>query len=468
MCQNAFAQSDSQISSGKTYSATHRKRARKHKKKKCAPDDRACDLDRHIEEVEKQVSSFTKDYAEGSIWEVDELKSECDKKRSTRCTFRYVLLGPTYVMRAVTWPFALFADVLIKEHVVKKAVDLISNDERTIWVYPKLEMGFGSGFGGGVGITNLDVMNDNYRLDAGYVVNVNLNQRADFRLRKPDAITIGGKPFSYDVSTGISHIKNYQFYGMGIESSKDDISYAKIDSTYAGGIVGYEALPHFFLEAQFQAEAYSIRSSEGVSPSIEDAFPSSDISGFGNEIVYAKVGLRVKHDTRDSEAGPESGGLRSASVFRYQGLGGTDHDFNEFNVELLQYLRLWVPRNVIALRTNWTFQQNAGRNGIPFFKLASFDVNTPARGFASGRFRDTGSVVFNVEYRYPIWRYLDGNFFFDTGRVFHGVKNISFKHFKYSGGGGFRLRTKNFFLMRLELAYGQEGFQALLKTSQAF
>jgi hypothetical protein len=466
--KNAFAQLASQTTPKKVHVSKVHKKANTPKKKKCAPNDRACNLNRQIEEVESEVSTFTKDYAEGSIWQVDELKSECDKKRSTKCTFRYVLLGPTYAMRAVTWPFALVVDFLIKEHVVKKVVDLVSNDERTLWVYPKMELGFGSGFGGGVGITNLDVMNENYRIDGSYVVNVNLNQRADFELQKPDAIMIYGKPLSYDLSTGISHIRNFQFYGMGVDSSKDDIAYAKIDSTYAGGIMGYEPLPHFFLQAQFQTEVYSIRSGEGASPSIEDVFPPSEISGFGKEIVYAKVGLRVKHDTRDSDAGPESGGLQTASIFRYQGLGARDHDFNEFNVELQQYVRLWVPRNIIALRMNWTFQQNAGRNGIPFFKLAALDVNSPARGFASGRFRDTGSVVFNVEYRYPIWRYLDGDFFFDTGRVFHGIKDVSFKHFKYCGGGGFRLRTKNFFLARMELAYGGEGVKFMFKTSQAF
>lgn len=55
-------------------------------------------------------------------------------------------------MKALTWPFALGANELIKHGVVRKIVDVVSNDERTFWVYPKLEMGFDASFGGGIGV----------------------------------------------------------------------------------------------------------------------------------------------------------------------------------------------------------------------------------------------------------------------------------------------------------------------------
>ena len=73
-----------------------------------------------------------------------------------------------------------------------------------------------------------------------------------------------------------------------------------------------------------------------------------------------------------------------------------------------------------------------------------------------------------MEYRFPVWDYLDGQFFFDTGRVFSTITDFSFKHFNYSGGAGLRFRTRDFFLMRLQIAYGGEGVALLFKTSQAF
>jgi outer membrane protein assembly factor BamA len=76
--------------------------------------------------------------------------------------------------------------------------------------------------------------------------------------------------------------------------------------------------------------------------------------------------------------------------------------------------------------------------------------------------------VINIEYRYPVWEYMDGQLFFDAGRVFDSIKDVSFKDFKYSGGIGLRFVAGEYFLSRLQLAYGNEGFRVLFKTSQAF
>jgi hypothetical protein len=63
---------------------------------------------------------------------------------------------------------------------------------------------------------------------------------------------------------------------------------------------------------------------------------------------------------------------------------------------------------------------------------------------------------------------MDGQLFYDTGRVFHEWSDFSFKHFKHSGGVGLRLRTSDFFLARFQIAFGSEGAKFLFKTSQAF
>ena len=54
------------------------------------------------------------------------------------------------------------------------------------------------------------------------------------------------------------------------------------------------------------------------------------------------------------------------------------------------------------------------------------------------------------------------------GRVFHNPTDFSFKHFKHSGGVGIRFRTRDYFLLRMQFAYGGEGANFLLQTSQAF
>lgn len=230
--------------------------------------------------------------------------------------------------------------------------------------------------------------------------------------------------------------------------------------------MGYEIIDHFSIIGRTSFEWDSCRGGKG-GPSVDTQFPPSEIKAFGDDLYYLSVGLSLIHDNRDSDIIPERGGIREISFDRYQGLNTTDYDYNEYNLKVAQFIPALMPRHVVVLRTAWKYQQQASI-GIPFYRLAKFDVNSPARGFDYSRFSDRGSAVFNVEYRFPVWKFLDGQIFFDTGRVFHSPGDFSFKHFKYDGGVGLRFRTPNYFLMRVQVAYGGEGPKFLLRTSQAF
>ncbi len=435
------------------------------KKRACKEDDRACRVDQTVDEIEIEIESVAKHYQKGNIWTIDDA---AEQPRSTGGKIaRDFLNVPTYIGRAITWPFAVLGHFLIQEGVIRKTVEICSNDERTFWIYPKLELGFGSGFGGGIGIRHYDLGEKNWRLNASYVVHVNLDQRGEFTLGKPDIAMIADRPVSLALGTNITHLGSAQFYGVGPTTSRSDEAHYQLDELQAGGEVGYEPLSNLFIRTSFRIIADS-SGTGNESPSVDQLFPSSDLAGFDKQLVYADMGFRLLHDDRDATAAPERGGRREVAVEYFQGLGSTRQDYFEWRVNVEQFIRAWLPRHVLAFRTSWIMQHGTGAEGVPFFRLATFDVNSPARGFAAGRFHDTGRAVFNVEYRYPIWRFLDGDFFFDTGRVFHGPADFSFKHFRYSGGAGLRMRTSNYFLFRAELAYGGEGMRFLFKTSQAF
>jgi hypothetical protein len=434
-------------------------------RRECESGDRACHIDQAVDEVEIEVEAVAHRYREGSIWTIDD---GSDKPLTTgQKVTRDILNVPVYIGRALTWPVALLGHFLIQEGFIRKTIDICSNDERTLWVYPRLELGFGSGFGGGVGVRHYDVGHTGWRLGADYVVHVNLDQSGTFTLSKPDLAMLAGRPLSLQTGVSLTHLTEAAFYGMGATSQRgDDASYL-LDELQAGAEVGYEPFKDFY--GRMRLNVIADTTSQGKSsPSVDQLFPPSDLVGFGKQLVYLATGIHLVHDNSDAIAAPEHGGVQELSLTYYQGLGSTRQDYVEWRLDAEQYLRLWLPRHVLALRTSWVMQHSTGAESVPFFRLASFDINSPARGFSSGRFRDTNRAVFNIEYRYPIWRFLDGDLFFDTGRVFHGATDFSFKHFRYSGGGGLRMRTTNFFLFRAELGYGGEGVHFLFKTSQAF
>lgn len=56
---------------------------------------------------------------------------------------------PRYVIKYATYPLAATGRFIERKHVVERTIDFLSNEERTLFVYPIIEIGAGSGIGGG-------------------------------------------------------------------------------------------------------------------------------------------------------------------------------------------------------------------------------------------------------------------------------------------------------------------------------
>lgn len=421
-------------------------------------------LENRIAKIQKAIQELAQSYKDRTIWENPSKPppNEGDGHKIAR----YVMLVPTYAARFATWPFAVVGSELIKHGAITKIIDFFSTDDRRIWFYPKLELGFGSGFGGGLGFTNFDFLHDDYQLSAYYQIHINLNQESEISIKKDNAFQLWNKPVWFKANVQFVRHPQQDYFGIGPSSSQSNRAKYGHNEIQTGGWIGYEILDNFFITPH----AYFIwnRSQHGKDgTSVEDRFAPSEIQSFDDSVYYIDFGFSLIHDTRDSEAAPERGGTRRLTFKRFQSLGLTNYDYNEYQLDIAQYIPSFYDNHVLVLRNVWNFQQSTGGE-IPFYRLVKIDINSPVRGFSYGRYTDTADVVFNVEYRFPVWRFMDGVFFFDSGRVFKNPSDFSFKHFKYAGGGGIRIHTKEFFLMRLELGYGGEGVKVLMKTSQAF
>lgn len=397
-----------------------------------------------------------------------QVRMEPPRSYRARRIFLFPLEIPRYVFRIATWPLAATGRFIERNHVVERTIDLLSNDERTFWVYPIVEIGAGSGVGVGLGLKHSDLFHKGYHFSLFDVAFTDLDQRAGFSFSDPEAFEIAGRPFFYGIKAGYTRESDEDFFGFGNGSARADFSEFGFDDLNGGFSVGYFLLDRFKIEFETLVRAGTSRSSNGtVPPTIEATFPVGTLAGFDRWITYLDLGINLVHDTRDATAMPERGGLRSFSFHRFQGIGQKGFDYNEYRLDLRQFIRLWGPRRVLALRNAWTFQQETGTSVVPFYRLSFLDLNTPLRGFDRGRFRDHGSVIFNVEYRYPVWDIIDGTIFFDTGRVFDDPSDFSFNNFKYSVGGGIQFVTKNFLLFRIQAAYGGERVNIVLTAKKA-
>lgn len=430
----------------------------------CVEGDRACRVDKQVKQIEDMIAKTREDQKEESFWSLPEAPKST--KGPIKVPYYIIAVPTTYVFRFVTWPIAAISYEIVRTGAVNKIINAVSNDERTFWIYPRLEIGFGNGFGGGMGVRHYDIANKNYQFYADYLVYWNLDQRGEFGIAKPDLTSIAGMPIGFRFDTKLVHDKDSSFYGIGSDSSESNDSKYLIDAICTGGAVTFEPVNKLVLNLGFFFLAD--QTGPGESPSVQTVFPPQDLPGFGRDITYFVPGISAVYDWRDAAARPEKGGLYRGVFARYHGLGVYGFDYNLYFIELEQFIKLWLPRHVLALRTAWQYRQPTGGGEVPFFHLSRLDVYSPLRGFGWGRFRDRGSMVFNVEYRFPVWAYMDGAIFFDSGRVFHKIADVSFKDMKFSGGAGIRATTKNYFLFRFEIAYGGEGVRAMFKTSQAF
>lgn len=372
---------------------------------------------------------------------------------------------PKYVFRAVTFPLGITSRYVERKHVQQRVADLLSNDEKTLWIYPIIEGGAGSSFGGGPALKHIDLFHRGYQLSAKYTIHINMNQMAAASLEKPDAFELFGTPFSWAFSPQWQRSEYQYFYGFGNDSSRDDKTQYLINETDIMGGIAAHPVEHLSTGIFL---GYSLATSgEGASPSINTIFPVSSLSGFDEWLQYGIAGLKIEHDTRDNRSLPESGGVRTLKFSRYQHFGRGDYSYNQYNLDVKQFIRLGAPRRVLGLHMGWIFQQETGGSSIPFYRLATLDVNSPLRGFKQQRFTDRNMCVLNAEYRFPLWGTVDGVIFADAGRVFHSVTDFSFKDLKYSGGGGLRMRAMNIMLFRLDVAYGGEGVNAIFGMSKS-
>jgi outer membrane protein insertion porin family len=176
---------------------------------------------------------------------------------------------------------------------------------------------------------------------------------------------------------------------------------------------------------------------------VEDVEPGTDI--------LSTVEPELSLDRRDNPLDPRRGSFHLINVELGGVVLGGDSDFIKARLEAHWFFP-WLPPTVVVL---------SGRLGVAAALLDSSSLPIEERFFAGGSgtvrgYRErrlgpldddgnptggNGLAVFNVEWRFPIWRWLGGAVFFDTGTVTASASDLSFDALVSGVGGGLRLVT---------------------------
>lgn len=381
--------------------------------------------------------------------------------------FLFPLNVPHYAIRAATWPIGILLRFAEETHLLEKTLDFLSNKEKTFWVYPIIEGGAGSGFGGGLGVEHIDLFNRGYKINATYRIHINLDNHATFSFGKPDAFTFLKRDVSWAILADWNRIQEDDYYGLGPNTSQSNHAAYRYDDITVDLILSLRPFENVVITPSLGLTINSSGNNRnGDLPNIQDLFPANQTQGYQRTIGYFVPGLRLAHDTRNNLDTPSRGGIRAASFKRFQGYNTSAYDYNFYELDVRQYIGLWAPKHVLVLHTGWGFAQALGSNSVPFAQLSTLDNSSPDRGFSRNRFKDNDVAVFNIEYRFPLWSLLDGVAFYDTGLVFPGLTSFDIHDLKNSGGGGIHFAIPNLMRFRFEAAYGGEGINVMFGASK--
>lgn len=265
------------------------------------------------------------------------------------------------------------------------------------------------------------------------------------------------------------------FFGLDVYDSflEVDKKIDGIDSKYEmeriGGKLtfGREFKEHFKIGLELKTEDASYNLISGQ-------LPDNIQEGLTNSLRPILI-----YDTRDDRFNPTEGWFGTASIQNAGGILGGDYDYRKYDLDLRTYLSTdifeegqtgettissTVNQGVLAMR----MVVGVGDTSLPSFAKYEIGGLGTIRGYDYKEFSGDTSLIFNIEYRFPLTENLQAVIFADWGNAWDFGESIAIGDLKFGKGAGIRFDT---FLGPISIDYGfgedNEG-QAYFSIGHAF
>jgi hypothetical protein len=337
-------------------------------------------------------------------------------------------------------------------------------------ITPNVTAGDLLGYGGGLSISHEAFLHPGHRFKLRWQSTANSSHKLTLGLALP-----AGRVNALELGAGYRVRPNARYFGLGPFAREGDESYFTQELFWAGMNWNHELGSHVTTGLTGLVSTLGNRG-PGVDkgPSLEDRFKDELPFGYGRRSDGLTFSLELAHDSSTENGRPERGGLRRLKAAYFIATGGADFDFWTYRAEVQQFLPLWFPRRVLAIRGFISWIDGAGR--IPFQRLLTNDEPDLLRGFRDFRWRGRGIAALTAEYRWPIWTLgmprdqgVDAYLFADFGQVFEDADELARRNLTESYGGGIRLiGFGGLFAARFEVAWSGEETVLRLRGDQVF
>jgi hypothetical protein len=257
------------------------------------------------------------------------------------------------------------------------------------------------------------------------------------------------------------------FYGIGPESSQRARTNFLFQQPYSSArLTFFPTRRVLMLGGGLEVTRWSQQSGEGTFPSVDTKYTASTLPGLGAEVTYVHTQATVGLDWRTARGYSRRGAYVSATLHDYR-------DRNDaFGFQLAEYEGI---AHVPILRETWVLslrgrvQNGREKSGqhIPFFMLPSVGSGSSLRGYSSGRFHDSNSLLLQAEWRVMVNRYSDLAFFYDAGTVAARASDLDFKSLKDDYGLGMRFHGPFATPLRIDLSRSRESRLSLTFAASA-
>jgi outer membrane protein assembly factor BamA len=188
------------------------------------------------------------------------------------------------------------------------------------------------------------------------------------------------------------------------------------------------------------------------------------VPGFTRGTQFARLGASIRLDSRDNWWRPSSGAVLDLGLDWSHGFSFDQSQYVRARGALVGVLDLWQRSRTLLFKVATEVLEPIGAFPVPFSEMIVLGGPDSFRGFRPGRFRNFSSLLFALEYRWPIWMWMDASLFTEYGGVFgRGYDGFSFGRMRPDVGAGVRLRSSSDFYVRVQVAYGWgDGMQFFL------
>lgn len=234
-----------------------------------------------------------------------------------------------------------------------------------------------------------------------------------------------------------------KFWGLGKNAPDAAEESYKFNQYYVYLHLLRKVAPDFFVGALFEMQRVW-----DVSYTAGGIFDQQQVLG-RNGYHVAGLGGSITYDKRNNAFAPDNGFFCQLSLNHFDKFWGSDYNYTNIVLDMRKYIP--VARGQVLAFQLFSFN-NTGE--VPIRSLASFGGANRMRGYYDGRYKDLNQLVFQGEYRFPVYKRFSGVAFAGTGSVGRNFSDYAVDDLKYSFGGGLRIALNKKEKLNLRLDYG--------------